>query len=104
MNKILKLICFLILVIFLASYFTIQTGYYDYKLQKKTALTNEQIKKFEKDVKEGKDVNISDYTINDKVDYTNNLTDSVYKVSVSTNKALKKSIETVFGLLNNLVK
>lgn len=104
MNKLLKLIILLILIVFLASYFTIQTGYYDYKLQRKTALTEEQIKKFEQDVKEGKDVDISDYTVNDKVDYSNNLTDSVYKVSVSTNKALKKSIESVFGLLNNLVK
>ena len=104
MNKIIKAIFFLILVVFLASYFTIQTGYYDYKIQKKTALTEEQIKKFEEDVKKGKEVDINDYIVNDKIDYSNSLTNSVYKVSVSTNKILKKSIESVFGLLNNLVK
>ena len=64
-NKLLKFICFIIVIVFLCSYFIEQTGYYEYKLQNKKILTEKEMKQFELDVKEGKEIDINDYLIND---------------------------------------
>ena len=103
-NNLFKAIILLSLTIFVASYFIEETGYYDYKLQEKTILTNEQIKKFEEDIKNGKEVDIENYLKENDKDYSNNITTNITKVSLTTNKYLKKGIESIFGILNNLVK
>lgn len=103
-NNLFKAIILLSLTIFVASYFIEETGYYDYKLQEKTILTNEQIKKFEEDIKNGKEVDIENYLKENNKDYSNNITTNITKVSLTTNKYLKKGIESIFGILNNLVK
>ena len=103
-NNLFKAIILLSITIFVASYFIEETGYYDYKLQEKTILTNEQIKKFEQDIKEGKEVDIESYLKANDKDYSNNITTNVTKISITTNKYLKKGIESIFGILNNFVK
>lgn len=103
-NNLFKAIFLLSLTIFVASYFIEETGYYDYKLQEKTILTNEQIKKFEEDIKNGKEVDIESYLKENEKDYSNNITTNITKVSLTTNKYLKKGIESIFGILNNFVK
>lgn len=103
-NNLLKAILILAFTIFVASYFIEKTGYYDYKLQEKTILTNEQIKKFESDIKSGKEVDIKSYLNENKKDYSNNITTNVTKVSITANKYLKKGIESLFSVLDNLVK
>ena len=50
-NKIFKFIFGLFFMSFLVIYFSELTGYYEYQNYKKTSLTEEQIKKFEEDVK-----------------------------------------------------
>ncbi len=52
----------------------INTGYYEAKLNEKMTITNEAIKKFEEDVREGKDVDISSYVTEIRRDYSNNTT------------------------------
>ena len=103
-SNLLKIILILSFTIFVASYFIEETGYYDYKLQEKMVLTNEQIKKFEQDIKEGKEVDIESYLKENDKDYSNNITTNITKVSLTTNKYLKKGIESIFGILNNLVE
>ena len=60
-NKIFKYLILISFIIFLALYLSQSTGYFEYKNSKKVALTNEQIKQFEKDVNEGKNVDITKY-------------------------------------------
>ena len=103
-NNILKVLMILALTIFVASYFVEKTGYYDYKLQEKTILTSEQIKKFENDIKEGKEVDIETYLNENKKDYSNNITTNVTKLSITANKYLKRGIESIFNVLDNFVK
>ena len=103
-GNLLKIILILAFTIFVASYFIEETGYYDYKLQEKMVLTNEQIKKFENDIKDGKEVYIENYLKENDRDYPNNITTNITKVSLTTNKYLKKGIESIFGILNNFVK
>ena len=73
-SNLMKLILILSFTIFVASYFVEKTGYYDYKLQEKTILTSEQIKKFEQDLKDGKKVDIEEYFKKNEKDYSNNIT------------------------------
>lgn len=103
-SNLMKLILILSFTIFVASYFVEKTGYYDYKLQEKTILTSEQIKKFEQDLKDGKKVDIEEYLKKNEKDYSNNITTNITKISLTTNKYLKKGIESIFGILNNFVK
>lgn len=103
-SNLMKLILILSFTIFVASYFVEKTGYYDYKLQEKTVLTSEQIKKFEQDIKEGKEVDIEEYLKKNEKDYSNKFTTNVTKVTLTTNKYLKKGIESIFNILDNFVK
>lgn len=98
------LIFMLITVTFICSYVVSQSGYYEYNLQSKKNLTEKEIKQFENDIKEGKDVDITDYMKDKTVDYSNILTRTTVKVSTTINKYLKKTIESVFKILNSLVE
>lgn len=102
-NKSLKFIIILLLVVYIASFIVSETGYYEYKMGQRTVLTNKQIKKFEEDVKNNINVDINDYVIDEKADYTNKFTSSVNNTSLTLNKYLKKCVEGVFKILNNVV-
>lgn len=92
----------LIFIIFLILYISKETGYYEYKAHSKVALTDSAIKKFEKDLSEGKDVTIDDYVVNDKVDYTSFVGDVGYKfgnlVESFMNQGLKKTLKFLSAL------
>ena len=62
------------------------------------------MKRFEKDIEDGKDVTLEDYTVPTSKDYTTRLTKGTNKVSIGVNKVLKKGIEGVFKVLGNFVK
>lgn len=98
----LLLIC--LICIFICTYIVSQSGYYEYSVQSQKNLTEEEIKQFEKDVSEGKDVDITDYLKDKEVDYTNTLTRSTVKISTKVNDYLKTGIESIFKILNKLVE
>lgn len=103
-KRVAKLFIYLILVLFLFSYALEKSGYYEYNLQDKKNLTNEEIKQFEEDVKSGKDIDINDYLKSNKVDYSNKLTKTASSVSLNLNKYLKKTLNNTFDILGKLVK
>lgn len=106
MNKklVIKILFGMVFIAFIISYAIGESGYYEYQLANKKYLTEEQMKKFEEDVKNGSDVDLKDYTVETRIDYTNKFTDLVSNTSMSINKYLKKSIESIFGLLNKVVQ
>lgn len=103
-KKLFKSIFFLAFLAFFISYVIEVSGYYEYKLQNKTVLTSDAMRKFEKDVSEGKDVTIENYVVSSSKDYTTSLTRKTNKVSIGLNKILKKGIEGTFKMLGNFVK
>ena len=103
-KKLFKLLFFLCFISFLIAYIIEETGYYEYKLQNKMILTSEQMKKFEEDAKNGKDVTLEDYIIDTEKDYTTHLTNSTNKVSNEVNIILKNGIEGVFKVLSKFVE
>ena len=60
---------FILFIIFVGLNISGANGYYEEKTYNKTAITAENIKKFEQDVKENKEVDIYDYINKDKTDY-----------------------------------
>ena len=62
--KIKSFIFLCILVIYTSIYLMINMGYYEYANYKKKELTEEQIKKFENDVKNGYNIDITSYIEN----------------------------------------
>ena len=89
------LLCFVIC--FLVILFAGKTGYYEKKLRNNSILTEEQKKKFENDIKEGKTVDINNYVINENKDYTTNFTNDIYSVSLKVEKTIDKVIKFIFN-------
>lgn len=97
-----------ILIVFFVIYcglsIAINSGYYESQLNKKTVMTNEQIKKFEMDIKEGKEIDIENYLGTEKNDYNNNITrlsmkasDNIQKIMTSGISGALKAIGKLFG-------
>ena len=82
--------------IFLSFFMTVilsMSGYYQTELQKKMILTNEAIETFEKDVKDGKEIDINNYVEINKKNYDNNFT--------KTGKYVSKKIEKIISTFIN---
>lgn len=96
-----KIIFIFLFVIFLTMYISVGSNYYEYDLHKKVMLTNEDIKKFEDDVKNNKEVDIDNY-ISSRVDYSNSFSKASTKVSKETKKYIKQGIEGIFNIFSKM--
>ena len=103
-KKIYKFVFICLFLSFVVSYVIEKTGYYEYNLQNKMIMTNEAMERFEKEVKEGKDVRREDYLVSTEKDYTSTLTKGTNKVSMKVNTLLKKGIEGMFRVLGSFVE
>lgn len=103
-NKPLNFIIIIIIIIFVTSYLTSNSGYYEYQLQEKTILTNEKIKEFEIDVQNNENIDIKDYLNEEEINYSNKITNIVYKISDNSNKLARKCIKAIFKKLSYLVE
>ena len=103
-KKFVKFCVFSVIFIFLCSYFTNYSGYYEYRLANQRDLTQEQIMQFEKDVKEGKEIDINDYLKDHTVDYSSQLTRKTSQANIKLNEYLKNIICESFKVIEKLVK
>ena len=103
-KKIIKIFVEVIFVEFVFSYVIEESGYYEYNLQSKKSLTEEEIKKFEDDVKKGKNVDVEDYLNDVSVDYSNKLTNGVSRFNLNLNRYLVKTITNTINIFSKLVK
>lgn len=102
-NKAFKYFILTSFVIFVALYISMSSGYYEYKNSKKVALTNEQIKKFEKDVNEGKNVDITKYLELNNKSYQNALSKTGLSISSTSEKIIQKVITETFKILSKVM-
>ena len=103
LNKIFRYSLLVSFVTFFALYLSQSTGYFEYRNSKKVALTNEQIEKFEKDVKEGKNIDIENYIDSNNKSYQNSLSKAGLSISNVTEKAIQKIVGGSFKVLGDLV-
>ena len=103
MNKFIKVLLLFIVIIFLVMFFTSSSGYYEYELNKKTNLTQEAIERFEQDVKEGKEIDINNYLVNEKKDYNNKFSNAGLTLSNNIKKIFSEGVKFIFDSIGNLV-
>lgn len=102
-NKIFKFLLLSFLVFFLVLLLAEHYGYYETKEERVKTLTEEQIKVFEEDIKNGKKIDITDYVIEEQKDYTNNLSKGIYKISLRLEKRTDQIIRIIFNKAGKLV-
>lgn len=98
---ILKIFNIILVISFLTLYFSQKSGYFEYQQYKKTSFTKEQIEKFEQDIKEGKDVDITNYLDNKDDDYSNKISRLGLGLSKGIEKTIKGGLNKIINLLNN---
>ena len=103
LNKAFRYAILISFVTFFALYLSQSTGYFEYRNSKKVALTNEQIEKFEKDVKEGKNIDLEDYIGVNNKSYQNKVSKTGLSISNATEKVIQKIIGGSFKVLGDLV-
>lgn len=102
-NRFFKILFWVFFISFMIIYFSEITGYYEYKNYQKITMTNEQIKKFEEDIKSGKKVNPDNYLLTETTKYDNKLSNVANSLSNGISKLVKGSVENAFKLISNLV-
>ena len=103
-NKTFKFIFMIFFISFLVIYFSEITGYYEYKNYKKASLTEEQVRKFENDVKEGKEVDIKEYLVVENSNYNNRLSKLTSKLSDGISNVVKSGVENTFKFLSKIME
>lgn len=93
----------ILFIVYMALFITQSTGYYELKQHNRMVMTNENMKKFENDVKQGKDISIEDYIDTTKKDYSSRVGDIGNKTSSLIEKVMTKGIKTSFGMLGKLL-
>ncbi len=104
MNKLLQFFLIAVVIIFLVMVFTSSSGYYEYELNKKSTLTQEAIKQFEEDVKNGKEIDIKDYYVVENNDYSNDFTKAGVNLSNKIENLLKGCFQFIFKSIGNIVE
>lgn len=97
-----KYLFYLLIIIFSLLYFSGQTGYYENKISNETRLTEEAIKEFEKDISEGKEVDIKDYLVTNNNDYENKYSSLGYTVSSTIDKVLNEGVKFIVKVMETL--
>lgn len=101
-EKLLKIGAIIFLMVFFGLLFAQQTGFYKNEIQEEVELTSEQIKKFEEDIKEGKEIDVTNYIVKE-TDYSNKLSNGIYKVSLKLEKLVDKALKSFFKGASTLV-
>ena len=102
--KFFKGVFIILFVIFIALYFSEESGYYEFKNHRTAELTKKQIEKFEADVALGKQVDINDYKIVKNKDYQNHISGAGLNISNIVSYLVKTGLDKSFSFLIKLVE
>lgn len=102
-KKIFHGIIWLLFFGFLVLYFAQAGGYYEDLNNKKTYLTNEKIKQFEKDVEEGKEIRVENYVVNLRKDYNNRVSSFGLFTSKIFAKTFKWGMNGIFNGIDKMM-
>ena len=102
MGKGVKIFLILICISYIALYFSYRNGYYEIRNNERKLLTDEMIKEYEDDLKNGVDVTNKEYTVI-REDYSNTYTQSLLKVSKKIENSLDKIIKYFFKKISTSI-
>ena len=80
------------------------TGFYEYQNKQKKDLTEEQIKKFEEDIKNGVAIDLEQYIDNGSKNYQNNFSSLGSTLSNTVSKIVSSSVDKTFDTLIKFVE
>ena len=80
------------------------SGYYEYEKSEQNKMTEEKMKEFENDIKNGKKVDIKDYLTDNKVKYDNKVTEIGNTLSDLINNGITGSLEKTFKVVEKLIE
>ena len=101
--NILKLFIYGLIFIYLIIFISANTGYYEYSNHKKTAFTEEQIRKFELDIKNGENIDINDYLVKNKYSYSNKLSTIAINISDKISNIVSSSVKSTFKWISSFI-
>ena len=104
LKKVFNTIIFILFTIFTCLFLASNTGYYEYQNNEKTNFTEDKIKKFEKDLKEGKKIDLKNYLSNDKKNYDNKITKLGNTLSDIIDYSMMDSLEKTFNFFEKIIK
>lgn len=103
-NNIFKALFIVFIVSFLTLYISNSTGYFEYYHRQKIILTDEKIKQFEEDIKNGVNLDLESYLESTKQNYNNKASKFGLFISNKIGKYAKSIIEKTFEILNDIFK
>ena len=89
-------------IIFSAYMLAYNSGYYEANISRKSKITEEKLQEFEKDVKEGKEIDVKDYVQSDYVDYSSSLSKLGNRLSSSIDNFMDNGLSDFFEFLGKL--
>ena len=102
-NLLIKFIFIIFFMFFSFIYFSEITGYYEYSNNKKNTLTELQIQKFEEDIKNGNEIDITEYLNTHNYKYNNTLSILASKLSDGISKIVNKGVKFTFKYISKIV-
>lgn len=100
--QIFKTILLTLLLIFFINHYNIKNGYQEKLIQEKTILTKNNIKEFEKDIKNNQYIDIKNYNNKDTLTSNNKIGEIGYKTSETINKIITKGTKEIYKFLKLL--
>ena len=89
-------------IIFVSYYIAFESGYYEANISRKSIITEESIKEFEQDIKDGKEIDIKDYINNDFVDYSSPISRLGSNISNTLDKIMGGEVLDIFENISKL--
>lgn len=103
-NKFFKMCLIISFAIFITIFISNEYGYYEYQKHEQVTLTEEQIKQFEQDIKDGKNVELQNYIKNPNKNYQTNFSKLGLNISNSVSGIIKKSVDSLFSKLGKMME
>ena len=102
MKRIVKCLLILLIVIYTFLYFSYKNGYYIKKNEENSILTEEKIKEYEEDLKNGIDISNKNY-ITTKNSYDNSYSRFLLRISNEIEKGFDKTIKFILKRISKTI-
>ena len=102
-TKIFRMSFIILFAVYLTVYISNKYGYYEYQKHERVTLTEEQIRKFEQDVKDGKQIDIESYVSDVNKNYQTKLSQAGLNLSNGLANIVKTGVDGFFKYINSVV-
>lgn len=89
-------------VVFIALFIANMSGYYESKIREGTTITEDKIKEFEEKIQNGEEIDIEAFLNNDRVDYSNKISNLGEKLTVNIETVFKDGMHIIGNILKSL--